>query len=143
LNGFFIGQTLLGRHKLLKGVLILLSFQLAGEFISSLLALPFPGAVIGMALLFLFLLIKGSTPLPLSTTSSALFPYIPLFLMPACVGAMSYWALLKDEWIALSIALTVSIVIAFFLIPVFMRGSLLLFGTHKQSPSMQGSTDDE
>jgi len=106
---------------LLKGLLILIGFQLAGEFISAQFGLPFPGAVIGMGILFLYLLIKGNTPKPLSTTSTALFPYIPLFLMPACVGAMGYWSLLQEEWLALIVALTVSTITTIALTPYIMK----------------------
>ena len=106
---------------MLKGLLVLIGFQLAGEFISAQFHLPFPGAVVGMGLLFLYLVIKGRTPKPLSTTSVALFPYIPLFLMPACVGAMGYWSLLQEEWLALLIALTVSTVTTIAFTPFIMR----------------------
>jgi holin-like protein len=106
---------------LLKGLLILIGFQLTGEFISAQFLLPFPGSVIGMGLLFLYLLIKGNTPQPLSTTSTALFPYIPLFLMPACVGAMGYWSFLQEEWFALLIALSVSTITTIALTPLIMQ----------------------
>ncbi|OUS25820.1 hypothetical protein A9Q99_20405 [Gammaproteobacteria bacterium 45_16_T64] len=109
---------------MLKGLLILIGFQLAGDFISSYFQLPFPGSVIGMGLLFVFLCIFGKTPKPLKATSSAIFPYIPLFLMPACVGAMSYWGLLKDEWVALILALTVSTIVAIITIPHILRVTL-------------------
>ncbi len=106
---------------MLKGLLILIGFQLAGEFISAQFQLPFPGAVIGMGLLFVYLVIKGRTPIPLSTTSTALFPYIPLFLMPACVGAMGYWPLLQEEWLALIVALTVSTITTIVITPYIMQ----------------------
>ncbi|MBV1919751.1 MAG: CidA/LrgA family protein [Pseudomonadales bacterium] len=106
---------------MLKGLLILIGFQLTGEFISAQFQLPFPGSVIGMGLLFLYLLLKGNTPQPLSTTSTALFPYIPLFLMPACVGAMGYWSLLQEEWLALLIALSVSTITTIALTPFIIR----------------------
>ena len=116
-----------GIHIVLKGILILLGFQVAGEFLAALFELPFPGAVIGMGLLFLFLLLRGGSPLILTTTSSALFPYIPLFLMPACVGAISYAGLLKDEWVAIAVSLTLSSALGFLAIPILMRCSSALF----------------
>lgn len=112
---------------MLKGLLILIGFQLAGEFAVTLLGLPFPGSVVGMGLLFIFLLLNRRTPEPLLTTSTALFPYIPLFLMPACVGAMGYWALIQEQWIALTVALTLSTVAVIIAIPSIMRGTTALF----------------
>ena len=112
---------------MLKGLLILIGFQLAGEFIITLLELPFPGSVVGMGLLFIFLLLYRSTPEPLLTTSNALFPYIPLFLMPACVGAMGYWALIEEQWFALFVALTLSTVCAIVITPTIMRTTTILF----------------
>ncbi len=126
---------------LLKGLLVLIGFQLAGEFISAQFHLPFPGAVIGMGLLFLYLMIKGSTPKTLSTTSTALFPYIPLFLMPACVGAMGYWSLLQEEWLALLIALTVSTITTIALTPYIMRFFMSLSSSASRRANGGSSSD--
>ena len=120
---------------MLKGLLVLIGFQLAGDFISAQFHLPFPGAVIGMGLLFLYLLIKGGTPKPLLTTSTALFPYIPLFLMPACVGAMGYWSLLQEEWLALIIALTVSTITTIALTPYIMQFFMSLSPNTRDQPN--------
>lgn len=119
---------------MLKGLLVLIGFQLAGEFIAAQFLLPFPGAVIGMGLLFLYLLTKGGTPEPLLTTSTALFPYIPLFLMPACVGAMGYWSLLQEEWLALIVSLTISTILTIALVPYILQFFMLpTFSSRKQS----------
>lgn len=117
---------------MLKGLLILIGFQLGGEFVSSLFSLPFPGAVIGMGLLFIYLILRGATPEPLVTTSAALFPYIPLFLMPACVGAMGYWGLLKEEWQALLAALTLSTVAVIIFTPFVLQLLMTTPGSHKK-----------
>lgn len=126
---------------MLKGLLILIGFQLTGEFISAQFRLPFPGSVIGMGLLFLYLLIKGNTPQPLSTTSTALFPYIPLFLIPACVGAMGYWALLQDEWLALLIALSVSTITTIALTPLIMQVLMSLTSNLGKQPDGGNSNE--
>ena len=47
---------------MIAALTLLLVFQLAGEVIARALALPIPGPVIGMALLFLALLVRGGRP---------------------------------------------------------------------------------
>ena len=50
---------------------LLLSCQLAGELTARLLHLPVPGPVLGMILLFIGLLVRGSVPAPLQETRAA------------------------------------------------------------------------
>ena len=112
---------------LLKGLLILIAFQLGGEVITAWFALPFSGAIIGMGLLLLFLIAKGGIPTILSRTSSFILPYIPLFLMPICVGAVAYWPLIKEEWVGLTIALVISTIASIIMLPYIMGFALRLF----------------
>jgi putative effector of murein hydrolase LrgA (UPF0299 family) len=82
--------------------------QLAGELFVTALGLPFPGPVAGMALLFLFLATRGSQPAELGRTGDALLSNLSLLFVPAGVGIMAHFALLKNEWPALSVALVIS-----------------------------------
>ncbi|MBL8489801.1 MAG: CidA/LrgA family protein [Rhodocyclaceae bacterium] len=49
---------------MIAAITLLLLFQLAGEAIALYLALPVPGPVIGMALLFLALALRGGPEAP-------------------------------------------------------------------------------
>jgi holin-like protein len=97
---------------MLRALTILLLFQLAGEVITRALELPIPGPVIGMLLLFVTLVIRGSAPDTLRETAQGLLSYLPLLFVPAGVGVMVHAALLKSEWLAILITLLGSTLIA-------------------------------
>ncbi len=73
--------------KFLNGVTLLLVYQLTGEILVRLLGLPIPGPVLGMVMLFVTLMIRGSAPPDsLSEASSALLSHLSLLFVPAGVG---------------------------------------------------------
>jgi holin-like protein len=84
---------------MLQGMVLLLVFQLAGEGISTLFALPIPGNVIGMALM-LVALSAGWVKLEwLQEAADLLLSYMALFFVPAGVGVMLYFDLIGREWL--------------------------------------------
>lgn len=87
---------------------VLLIYQLVGEVVSKGLELPIPGAVIGMALLFATLLIRGNLPDGLSDTAQGLLKHLSLLFVPAGVGVMVHFHLIGAEGLAISVALVVS-----------------------------------
>lgn len=91
---------------------LLLLFQLAGEVIVQLFGLPIPGPVIGMALLFAALVIRGEAPEKLRETTNGLLQHLSLLFVPAGVGVMVHLARLGDEWLAIVVALVASTAIA-------------------------------
>lgn len=90
----------------------LLLYQLAGEVLARVLSLPVPGPVIGMALLFCTLVIRGHTgrPIPQSMhhTTNVLLQHLSLLFVPAGTGIMVYLQLIADEWLPITTALIVS-----------------------------------
>jgi len=93
---------------MLGALTLLLLFQLAGEVIVQFFALPIPGPVIGMALLFATLVIRGGAPDRLRTTANNLLQHLSLLFVPAGVGVMVHFSRLGDEWPAIVGALLVS-----------------------------------
>ncbi len=82
----------------------LLSCQLAGEVLARALHLPVPGPVIGMALLFAGLLLRGrEAPPALQTSADALLGNLGLLFVPAGVGVVLYLPLLARDWAPLSL----------------------------------------
>ena len=71
---------------LLRGLTWLVLFQLLGTAINVLFLSMLPGPIIGMLLLFVFLLVNGEVGEPLSVAASGLLRYLPLLLVPAAVG---------------------------------------------------------
>lgn len=92
---------------MLEGLIKLLAFQVAGEAAVHLFALPVPGAVLGMALLFAYLVMRGGDAV-LDTFTSAFLRHLSLLFIPAAVGIMSHLGRIADEWLAISVALGVS-----------------------------------
>ena len=94
---------------MLRGLITLLMFFLAGEFISALFAWPVPGSVLGMLLLFVVLVVRGAISEPLRQSSQNLLPYLPLFIVPASVGIVNHMDLLKDDGLLIMFAMVISL----------------------------------
>ncbi len=101
---------------LLRGLSWLVLCQLLGTALNELLLPMLPGPIIGMLLLFGFLLLRGEVGEPLHLASSSLLKYLPLLLVPPAVGVMAYAeAIAADFWAvagALLLSLLISIVFA-------------------------------
>lgn len=93
---------------MLKAITLLLMFQLAGEVLVRALGLPIPGPVIGMLLLFVALMVRGSAPAALARTAHGLLQQLSLLYVPAGVGIMVHFALIRREWPAIMLALILS-----------------------------------
>ena len=95
---------------MIRGLIILLGFQGAGEIISRLFSLPVPGPVIGLVLLLAFLIRRGKVDAPIDTVASALTKHLGLLFVPAAVGVVMFWPQLRTHLWAVGIALLVSVV---------------------------------
>jgi holin-like protein len=85
----------------------LLSCQLAGEVLARSLGLPVPGPVVGMALLFAGLLLRGrgeAAPPALGATADALLGNLGLLFVPAGVGVVLHLPVLARDWAPISLA---------------------------------------
>lgn len=86
----------------------LLLCQLVGELIAHLFALPIPGAVIGMVLLFIMLIVKGEVSHHLKTDASGLLQHLSLLFVPAGVGIMVHIHRVAAELFPIAMAIIVS-----------------------------------
>jgi len=93
---------------MIAALTLLLLFQLIGEVLARWLALPIPGPVIGMLLLFLGLLLRGGPGDNLRTTSQNLLQHLSLLFVPAGTGIMVHLHRVADEWLPLLLSLLVS-----------------------------------
>lgn len=97
---------------LLRGLTALVLFQLLGTALN-VLCLPFlPGPIIGLVLLFGFLLWRGEVDEPLAVASTSLLRYLPLLLVPAAAGVMLHVEVLQRYFWALAATLFLSLVLA-------------------------------
>ncbi|MDN0084475.1 CidA/LrgA family protein [Crenobacter sp. SG2305] len=96
---------------MLETLLWLFGYQLIGEAFVRGLALPVPGPVLGMLLLFLTLCAKRRVPPGLGDGVSSLLKHMSLFFVPAGVGILAYWSLLEPYLLSLSVVLIASTLI--------------------------------
>jgi holin-like protein len=93
---------------MLEGLIKLLAFQVAGETVVFLLSIPVPGPVVGMALLFLWLVARGRADLGLDVFASGFLKHLSLLFIPAAVGIMAHLDRIATEWLAITVALCAS-----------------------------------
>ena len=93
---------------MLFAITLLLLFQLAGEAVSLIFNLPIPGPVIGMALLFAALALRGGPGVELRETAQSLLQHLSLLFVPAGVGVMLHGQRMADEWLPIVVALVIS-----------------------------------
>jgi holin-like protein len=91
---------------------VLLVFQTLGEGLAYALSLPVPGPVIGMLLLFLYLVLKEDAAPKLAPVSLALLKHLSLLFIPAGVGIMLHVNRVAQEWLPICCALLASTVIS-------------------------------
>lgn len=87
---------------------LLLLYQLVGELAVRTLALPIPGPVIGMALLFVMLIVRGRVEDGLRNGAGALLQHLSLLFVPAGVGVMLHVQRVANEWLPIVASLIVS-----------------------------------
>jgi holin-like protein len=97
---------------LLRGLTWLVLFQLIGTVLSVLILPMLPGPIIGLVLLFVFLLVRGEVGEPLNVAASSLLRYLPLLLVPPAVGVMVYAAAIAADFWAIVGALALSLVLS-------------------------------
>ena len=119
---------------MLPAITLLLVYQLIGEVIARFFALPVPGPVIGMALLFATLAVRGAVSDELRGTANGLLQHLSLLFVPAGTGVMLHLDRLADEWLALLASLLVStaltIAVSALLMRALMRALVARGGVH-------------
>lgn len=118
---------------MLEALTILLVLQLVGEVIVRAFALPVPGPVIGMALLFVGLMLRGGPSPALRDTAGSLLQHLSLLFVPAGTGVILYGSRLADEWLPLTAALLGSTALTIAVTAILLRALSKRAGHGKQS----------
>lgn len=116
---------------ILGSITILLACQLAGETIAKLFALPVPGPVIGMALLFAGLVIRRGLPAELDKSAGFLLSHLSLLFIPAGTGVVVHAKLIAAQWLPISTALVLGTAITIAVTGLTMAALLRLHGRAK------------
>lgn len=119
---------------MLHTLTLLLIYQAAGELVSRLFDLPIPGPVIGMALLFLTLLIKGQAGEETRDNTAALLRHLSLLFVPAGAGVMLHLGRVGSEWLPITVALIVSTFAG-----MAVTAGVIVLMTRKQRPGQEDS----
>ena len=106
---------------MLFAITLLLLFQLAGEAISLIFNLPIPGPVIGMALLFAALALRGGPGIELRETAQNLLQHLSLLFVPAGTGIILHLHRVADEWLPLLLSLLLSTLLTLAVTALVMR----------------------
>ena len=111
----------------INGLAILLIYQIVGELGVYWLAIPIPGPVLGMLLLFLTLIIRKSTPASLDKTANFLISHLSLLFVPAGVGLMVHFDLIASEWLPIAVTVILTTVFSIIFSVLLMLISKKLF----------------
>jgi putative effector of murein hydrolase LrgA (UPF0299 family) len=97
---------------MLAAIAALLVCQLAGEVVVRVATMPVPGPVVGMMLLFAFLLARAPLPEQLSDTADNLLKHLSLLFVPAGVGVVQQLGRLGDDGLRLVAVVIISTVVS-------------------------------
>ncbi len=111
---------------MIESITVLLICQLVGEVVARASGLPLPGPVIGMAILFAGLLVRGGIPEPLHQTTRSILEHLSLLFVPAGVGVMLYLPLIADQWLPIVTAVIVGTLVTIAITAWIMRAMLKL-----------------
>jgi holin-like protein len=109
---------------MLTALTVLLVYQLVGEITVVALRLPIPGPVVGMALLFVTLIVRGAVKEDLRQTANGLLQHLSLLFVPAGVGVMAHLGRLTHEWLPITVSLVLSTLATIAVTALVMRALL-------------------
>jgi holin-like protein len=105
----------------IKTFATLLIFQTLGESLAYAFSLPVPGPVIGMLLLFCYLLARPGVADRLAPTTLEFLRHLSLLFVPAGVGIMVHGRRVASEWLPLAVALLLSAVVSLVVTALVLR----------------------
>lgn len=120
---------------------VLIGLQLAGEVLRQTLHLPLPGPLIGMALLTIVLVARGSAGAaaeqavspPLRKAANGLIANMGLLFVPAGVGIIAEVGVLRHQWTAILAGLLISTVLGLAVTGLVMHHVSRLAGARPRS----------
>lgn len=88
--------------------LIIAAFSFVGELLHWFIPLPIPASIYGIVLLFIALELKWVKVSDIRETSAFLIAVMPIMFIPAAVGLMASWGVVKSSLLAYAIVTVVS-----------------------------------
>ncbi|MBS7326370.1 MAG: CidA/LrgA family protein [Thiopseudomonas sp.] len=97
---------------LLRGLTVLIFFQLLGTGLNALLLPKLPGPILGLVLLFSYLMLTRQVSEPLEQAAGGLLRYLPVLLLPPAVGVMVHFADIRADFWAITGSLVISLLVS-------------------------------
>ena len=97
--------------KLVRQFAIILAFSLAGEALHALLPLPVPASIYGIALLVAALMLRLVRVEAIRGASGFLLEVMPALFIPAGVGLMASFGVLRPMLVPIAVIMAVSTVV--------------------------------
>lgn len=114
----------------IKQFAIILTVTCIGELLKYLLPLPVPGSIYGLLLLFFLLVFHVISLEQVKDAAEFLIEIMPLMFIPAAVGLMDSWNLMKEMILPILV-----------IVPV--TTGLVIFVTGKVTDKMMEGKEDE
>jgi len=106
---------------LIKQIAIFLGFWFLGNLISYITKLPLSGSIIAMLLLVAALELKLVKTTDIKDVANFLLNNMAMFFIPAGVGLMCHYHVLKQEWMPISVAIVVSALLVLTVVGLIMK----------------------
>lgn len=97
---------------MIMSLAMILGFQLVGEVASRALDLPLPGPVVGLCLLVASCVLRPALADRLRPVTLGMLQHLSLFFVPAGVGVIAHMTLIREQGVALLLAILASTVLA-------------------------------
>ncbi len=94
--------------KEIKGLAIIFAAYLAGELLSRLMGSLFPGAILGMVLLFVLLQVGVVREETIKGVCDFVLSNMMMLFVPATVGVMVSYEYILESWVAVVVTLLIS-----------------------------------
>ena len=106
---------------MVRALMVLLLFQLAGTILQEALGLVIPGAVLGLVMLLAWLIWRGGPSPHLQNTAQGLLKNLGLLFVPAGVGVVTQLQVLRQNLLAIAVAIPVSTLLGLLVTGVLMN----------------------
>lgn len=97
---------------MIRALAVILCCQLAGETAARALALPAPGPVLGMLLLWALMVVSPRLAAMVTPVGEGILRHLALLFVPAGVGVVGHLGSLGSQGLGLGLAIAVSTVLA-------------------------------
>lgn len=100
-----------GKMKYLKQFLAIIAISFAGEVLKEVIPLPVPASIYGMLIMFIALSTGIIKPSQVDDVGDFLIEIMPIMFIPAAVGLLDSWGVLKPVLLPVTVITVVSTVV--------------------------------